>query len=175
MLNNTDSSNTATTISRADREMWASAILDGIRFRSHADAVLARYEDVDAILPSDEELEKRGADIVVLAEALEAGLRPGALRKAVRRGYNLGALCKALSNGMDVVAFGNAVELIRVKHFAGMVERLDTETLNAGLEHLVEHRAEVRLFPTPMARTMNRLDIADLLHVSSYPARASRN
>ena len=97
MLNNTI---TANTISRDTREMWASAILDGIRFRSASDRVLSRYEEVDTILPSDEELVERGADIVVLAQALESGLRAGALRQAVRRGYDLSALSKAFANGM---------------------------------------------------------------------------
>jgi hypothetical protein len=159
MLNNQNLTLTATTISRDDREMWASAILDGIRFRSRTDRMLARYEEVDAILPSDEELVERGADIVVLAEALESGLRAGALRQAVRRGYDLSALSKAFANGMDVQAFGNAVNFVVVEHFADMVERLGADDLNAGLEHLAEHRAEVRRFPSVIDRTMNRLSL----------------
>jgi hypothetical protein len=114
------------TVVVADRndvlEMWADSVIDSRRFSSVEDRLLARYdeEDVDALMPSADELSDIGFDVVGLAMALEAGLDAEMFGKA----YSL----------LDIAEFN--IKLLTLG--AGM----DIALYNEGLSHLADIVAE---------------------------------
>ncbi len=99
-------------------EQWADSVIEAHRFGSSVDRVLARWdeEDVDAVMPSSDDLASFGFDIVGLAKALEAGLDPVLFGKAYRL--------------LDLDEFNQVL----VAHGAG----LDITLYNEGLAHLAE-------------------------------------
>lgn len=103
-------------------EMWAESIIEMHRFSCDEDRILARWDedDVDALMPSSDDLAAIGFDIVGLAKALEAGLSAEMFGKA----YPL----------LDVAEFNIAL----VSRGAG----LDIALFNEGMEHLADMAAE---------------------------------
>lgn len=103
-------------------EMWAESIIEMHRFSCDADRILARWdeEDVDALMPSSDDLAAIGIDIVGLAKALEAGLDAELFGKAYRL--------------FDIAEFNRALVL----HGAG----LDITLYNEGMAHLADIAAE---------------------------------
>jgi len=103
-------------------EMWAESIIEMHRFGCDADRVLARWDedDVDALMPSADDLDDIGFDIVGLAKALEAGLNAELFGKAYRL--------------LDIAEFNLAL----VARGAG----LDITLYNEGLDHLADMAAE---------------------------------
>lgn len=83
-----------------EAEMAAEAVIDALRFNSREDAILARYEDVDANYPSAQEMLDNGVDIIVIAELLQFGVIDGAyLGRMVRAGVDLAAFTDAVKTG----------------------------------------------------------------------------
>jgi hypothetical protein len=146
MSNRNNQSDSTSMTLRDVLEMAAESTIDHARFTSTPDRILARYEDVPALFPSADELTAKGADIVDIGNALDAGLDPVAFGKAIELGLDLRAFCAAYLCGG-----------LHVEHFAGMVESLDMETLNGALEQVVEVIEEHTQFPNPVDRVLNRL------------------
>lgn len=112
-------------------EMWADAIIDNHRFADRTDRALSLVEDVDTLFPDAEELRAQGADVVMVAQALEAGLNPAA--------FGL-----ALSNGLDLPAF---MQTLREQHI---------DTINEGLEHRNEQHQLEELHPDIVDRILHQ-------------------
>jgi hypothetical protein len=146
MNNRNQQSDSTSMTSREVAEMVAESIIDNARFGSTVDRILARHEDVPSLFPSAETLTEKGADIVVIGQALENGLDPVAFGKAIELGLDLAAFCAAFESGG-----------LHVEHFAGMVESLDMETLNGALEQVVEVIEEHAQFPNLTDRVLHRV------------------
>ena len=100
--------------------LWADGVIEHHRFANDEDRILARYEDTDTVMPSADDLENIGFDVVGLATALEAGLDP--------------------------VLFGKAYPLVDVAEFnLALAAGLDIALYNEGLDHLADMVAEGRL------------------------------
>lgn len=115
------------TTAREHVEMAAESIIDAHRFADLTDRVLARFEDVDALFPSADELTAKGGDIVVIADALSAGLNPVEFGRAIKAGFEL-------------------------SEFAGLIERNNMEDVNSGLSHFADAAEEVALHPDVLDR-----------------------
>lgn len=116
-------SNTTAAVGDRDAvlEMWADATIEMHRFGSDADRVLARWEgDADALMPSADDLDAIGFDVVGLARALEAGLNAELFGKAYRL--------------LDIDEFNRAL----IAHGAG----LDISLYNEGMDHLADMACE---------------------------------
>ena len=110
----------ATIIDPAIAALWAEGVIEHHRFASDEDRILARYEDTDTVMPSADDLENIGFDVVGLATALEAGLNP--------------------------TLFGKAYPLVDVAEFnIALAAGLDIALYNEGLDHLADMVAEGRL------------------------------
>ena len=110
----------ATIIDPAIAALWAEGVIEHHRFASDEDRILARYEETDTVMPSADDLENIGFDVVGLATALEAGLNP--------------------------TLFGKAHPLVDVAEFnIAMAAGLDIDLFNEGLDHLADMVAEGRL------------------------------
>jgi hypothetical protein len=100
-------------------EQWADAVIDRHRFGCDEDRVLARWDesDVDALMPSSDDLSEIGFDIVGLAKALESGL--------------------------NAELFGKAYRLLDITEFnVALAAGLDIALYNEGLDHLADIAAE---------------------------------
>ena len=110
----------ATIVDPAIVALWAEGVVEHHRFESAEDRILARYEDTDTVMPSADDLEHIGFDLVGLATALEAGLDPA--------------------------LFGKAYPLVDVAEFnLALAAGLDISLYNEGLDHLADMVAEGRL------------------------------
>jgi|688.fasta_scaffold563400_1 hypothetical protein len=103
-------------------ELWAESIIEMHRFGCDADRVLSRWDenDVDALMPSSDELSDCGFDIVGLAKALEAGLNAELFGKAYRL--------------IDITDFNQAF----VAHGAGLEISFHNEELARKVDMLAE-------------------------------------
>lgn len=99
------------------RELWAESVIEQHRFPTEEDRFLARYEsDYPSLMPSSDDLDELGFDIIGLAVALDAGLDAVWFGKAYRL--------------LDIAEFNIAL----VAHAAG----LDIALYNEGLSHLAD-------------------------------------
>lgn len=100
------------TLSDAYRE------LDRITIEAHSyvddtDRVLARYENVEKVLPEPDQLEQQGVDLHALASGLENGLSAQAFAKALHDGLDVGLFFQAVQRGQVDVQLANADLLAR--------------------------------------------------------------
>ena len=109
-------------------------IIEAHSFIDDTDRLLARYEDVDRILPEADELEKQGVDLRALARGLSIGLSAEAFANALEDGINVGLFFLALERGqIDLAAFNHEFESDGTE---------DMEMYNEGLEHLDDMYAD---------------------------------
>jgi len=110
----------------------AEAVIDRFRFADDTDRILSRYEEVDTIMPSFDELVAIGVDVVRLADALEAGL-------------NAETFGRLVESQLDIESFN-----------ATLAAGISIPTFNEGMEHLVEISDEAARHPDPVDRILCR-------------------
>src|SRR5271155_5366449 len=64
-------------------------IIEAHSFVDETDRVLARYEEVDRVLPEADDLEQQGVDLRALARGLSIGLSAEAFANALENGLNV--------------------------------------------------------------------------------------
>lgn len=83
------------------RDAAVEAVIESHRYADEADRVLARYEDVETLMPSYDELKGMGVNVVALA--------------------------KALQNGLDAAGFGEALKVESVENLNMGLEHLNDQ------------------------------------------------
>jgi len=115
------------------RDAATEARLEAHRYADETDRILARYEDVDALFPSYEELKALGiTNLDKLADALDNGLSADLFGKVLGQGLDVEMFDRSLAAGIDNIP-----------------------QFNDGMEHLVEQHALVALHADPLDRVMH--------------------
>lgn len=121
--------------------------LFNLRFVDETDRILARHgDDVDTHFPDPADLEELGADLVVLHAAINGGMAPAVLGRAINDGVDISLLSQALALGLEPDAV------------ADLLDSYAADDLNGHLAKYVEAGQEAALYPDPVDRVLARLD-----------------
>lgn len=92
--------------------MWADAVIHRYRYPTLEDRALALTEsDYPALMPSSDDLDEMGVDIVCLARALETGLNAQLFGKVITTGLlNIDELNRSLNWGVNIPLFNEGME-----------------------------------------------------------------
>lgn len=92
--------------------MWADSVIHAYRYPTLEDRALALTEsDYPALMPSSDDLDEMGVDIVGLARALEAGLNAELFGKVITTGLlNLDEFNRSLASGLDIPSYNEAMD-----------------------------------------------------------------
>ncbi len=114
-------------------EQAAEAIIEGSRYGDRAQQVLARYEQVDSLMPSPDELRGQGFDVAAIARAL-------------------------VLSKLNPVLFGRALDAgLTPEGFRELLDSVTADELSGVLTNYIEAAQEHRQHPDPSERAMHRL------------------
>lgn len=93
------------------------ARLEAHRYETTEDRVLARYEDVPALLPSYDELRAMGLDMARFVDCLDRGLNAKNFGILLAGGMNVGAFNAYMEKAMNIAIFNDGMAA-SVRHIA---------------------------------------------------------
>lgn len=135
------------TVSNQEQSAVVHYELDKLRYIDLADRVLARYEVVDTLFPSADELEERGADAAVILKALtEGGLDAVDFGEILEDGLDVALFSRAVAGGFDPACLADLADEYGVADLNGQLANFVEAAENADLSSfdlLAERLAEL--------------------------------